>query len=229
MSRLSVRRCSHASGTPQTHDNAWDLRLWVRSVAGAQMTGHLPITAHRNRTVVRLGGGFGSAENEVANGGVGRPTPPPRIWAENSADTTRRWSGRPTRPAEPPARSDTPPIPCASCKSKTPVGGQFAQSCPHRTSPLPYAPPPPPPSAARLACGPINNMTRAVAIDRLVCAPPCVSRKTHRSRTHALPAPVRHLSQIQPLRWCQDLESTTRKWEPGVLWHRAPTLLHGTP
>ena len=85
--------------------------------------------------------------------------------------TTGRWC----RPAEPPARSDTPPIPCAPGKSKTPIGGQFAPSCPHRTSPLPY-PPPPPPCAAHLACGPLNNMTPAVATDRLVCAPPCVHR-----------------------------------------------------
>ena len=33
---------------------------------------------------------------------IGRPRPPPRILAENLADTTARWFGRPSRPAGPP-------------------------------------------------------------------------------------------------------------------------------
>ena len=58
----------------------------------------LEATAHRNGPVVGLGGGLGSAKNEVANSGLRRPRPPPSILAEKLADTTGRWFGRPTPP-----------------------------------------------------------------------------------------------------------------------------------
>ena len=85
---------------------------------------HWPLTfwneAHRNETAVRLGGGWAGRLGRpnrravVRPAGIGRPRPPPRILAENSADTAGRRSGRPNRPAELPAHSDTPPTPCAS-------------------------------------------------------------------------------------------------------------------
>ena len=99
---------------------------------------------------------------------------------------SRKWGcQRPCRPA-----------PCASCKSKTHLGGYYAQSCP----PCPHLPPsvyptlPYPPTTTPLsllrlasldkqlasldagACPapPLNNKTPTVATHRLGCALPCV-------------------------------------------------------
>ena len=83
--------------------------------------------------------------------------------------------------------SANPPPPVRLVSAKTPP---CASSVPNPPPCVSLAPNPPPPSCAslprhppplctalcvyRLACGPLNNKTPAVAPDRLLCAPPCV-------------------------------------------------------
>ena len=134
--------------------------------------------AHRNETVVRLGGGPRPKNSAVVRPAEnGRPRPPPRILAENSADIAGRRSSRPNWPAELPAHSDTPPTLCASLKSKVPFLDSLKNMtlavatvcllCAPRCVGTAFC-------VHRLACGPLNNMTPAVATGRLLCAPPCV-------------------------------------------------------